>query len=202
MAILKALAVRVRLLSMEQVATWWNGASPSAAARRRMNQLRDAGYVQASHVVAEPSLELRAPLVAWAPGQPDPDCLAVSHTLCTRWPDCPSSSTTVYRATQMTNNRLGGPARIKPLSDDQITHDLHVSSVFLHFLRTTPELADCWLGEDVLGLAGYRLKDPDAIVRHPDGSELVIEFGGRYGVERVRDFHDDCVKRGRAYQLW
>ena len=167
-----------------------------------MNQLRDAGYVQVSHVLAEPALDLLAPIVTWAPGQPDPDCLTVSHTLCSRWPDCPGRSTTVYRATQMTNNRLGGPARIKPLSDDEVTHDLHVSAVFLRFLRADPELAGQWLGEDVLGKAGFRLKDPDAVVRHPDGSELVIEFGGRYGADRIRDFHDDCVKRGRAYQLW
>ena len=35
-----------------------------------------------------------------------------------------------------------------------------------------------------------------------DGAELAIEFGGRYDVERIREFHRDCVARRRPYELW
>jgi len=30
----------------------------------------------------------------------------------------------------------------------------------------------------------------------------VIEFGGAYSAERVRDFHEDCVQHNLPYQLW
>lgn len=140
--------------------------------------------------------------MAWSPGQPDPDFRAVSNALRDRWPQRPTRLFTVYRATQMANNRLGGPTRVKPLADDQITHDLHVSEIYLRYLRTNPSAADAWLGEDVLGKAGYKLKDPDAIIRNEGEPELAVEFGGRYDVQCLRDLHEDCAERGRAYELW
>ena len=45
-------------------------------------------------------------------------------------------------------------------------------------------------------LAAHRLHSRE------DGSELAIEFGGRYEAERVQDLHVDCAKRGRPYELW
>ena len=202
MAILKTLATKVRFLSLAQVATWWDGTSAVASARRRLIQLGDAGFVELTRVRGDPMLELSAPVCTWSPGERDPDFRAVSRTLRDRWPEAQPSHYTVYLATQATNNRLGGPERRKPTFSDQISHDLHVSEIYIRLLRADPGAAAAWLGEDVLGKAGYKLKDPDAIIRREDGSELAIEFGGRYDPERVQDLHVDCAKRGRPYELW
>jgi hypothetical protein len=109
----------------------------------------------------------------------------------------------IYRATQTTNNQYGGSTRPKPVHPDQVTHDLHVGLVYLHFFRADPEAAAAWVGEDLRPKAGYHLADPDALLEYEDGRpEMAVEFGGRYDARRVRDLHEDCQSRGRAYQLW
>lgn len=108
----------------------------------------------------------------------------------------------MYLATQVTNNRLGGPDRRKRTFSDQISHELHVSEIYIRLLRTDPDAAAAWLGEDVLGKAGHKLKAPDAIIRRKDGLELGIEFRGGYDADRVQDLHVDCAQRGRPYELW
>ena len=200
--ILVTLATRLRFLALRQVASWWQSPSAAQSARRRLAQLEAEGMVVLSRVHAEPLLELRAPIVAWIPGHPAPDFRAVSNTLNSRWPVVAPAALMVYRASRTTNNRFGGPGRLAPLSADQITHDLHVSEVYVQLRRTDPATASAWIGEDVLGKAGYRMKDPDAIVRRPDGSDIAIEFGGRYDKQRVEEFHQDCERRNRPYELW
>jgi hypothetical protein len=201
-SILKTLATKVRFLCLEQAATWWDGRSAQALARRRLRQLANAGFVESSRVRAEPLLELAGPIVTWAPGEPDPPFQAVSNTLRERWPNIQPRQFTIYRATRTTNNRFGGPDFFKPIGADQVTHDMQVASVYLRLLETSPAAADAWLGEDVLGPAGYKLKDPDAVLRYDDGAELAIEFGGRYDAQRIRDLHLDCVHQERPYELW
>ena len=192
----------MRFLCLEQAATLWDGCNAQASARRRMGQLVASGFVESGHVRAEPLLELAGPIVTWAPGEPDPPFQAVSNTLCERWPNVQPRQFTIYRATRTTNNRFGGPDFFKPVSPDQVTHDMHVGSVYLRLLEANPAAAEAWLGEDVLGQAGHRLKDPDAVLRYDEGYEVAIEFGGRYDVERVRDFHHDCADRRRPYEVW
>jgi len=203
--ILKTLAVRVRFLALGQIAkAWWGDASqPEVHARRRMNTLRDTNQVLETSVAASPLLELTAPLVTWKPGQPAPDHAAVARRLAARWPEVPARPTAVFSASEPTNSLYGGPRTVRPIHIAQVDHDLHVGEVYLLFLRMHPEIAPCWVGEDVRPKSGYRLKDPDAVLEF-DGGKLIhaVEFGGKYNAARVRDFHNDCAKRQRSYELW
>jgi len=202
--ILEALACKVRVFSAEQVAAaWWpDSDTATVQATRRLGALRDAGFVECDHVPVDEMLTLTAPLFEWQPGQAAPDFDALAYQLQSRWKPCPPSIVGLYVSTPETNNIYGGPTRRKGLDRGQVSHDLHLSALFLQFRETAPEKARAWVGEDSLPKAGYRLKDPDAVVQFADGSELVIEFGGRYDARRIRDFHEDCVARERPYELW
>jgi hypothetical protein len=202
--ILTTLACKVRFLTADMVAdAFWAGPGALTAARRRLTKLCDAGYAERFHVLCEPLLDLPGPLVVWAPDEPDPDCGAVAWELQNRWPQIAQQRTVIYRASQATNNQYGGSARPKPIHPDQVSHDLHVGLIYLRFLRLDPEAAEAWVGEDLRPKAGYHLADPDALVEYTNGrASVAIEFGGKYDARRVREFHEDCLSRGRAYQLW
>lgn len=203
--ILKTLAVKVRILSLTQIAeAWWRDASQSPVhARRRLSILRDTHQVHETTVPASPLLKLTIPLVVWKPGQPTPDLATVARKLVDRWPAVPARPIRIFSATEATNNLYGGPRSVRPINVAHVDHDLHVGQVYLYFLRKHPALAACWQGEDVRPKSGYRLKDPDAVLELDGGRRIhAVEFGGRYDVERVRDFHEDCAKRHRSYELW
>lgn len=203
--ILKTLAVRVRILSLSQIArTWWNtAAQPEVHARRHLNMLRDTNQLFETAVAVSPMLDLRAPVVVWKPGQPQPDLDAAARTLLERWPPVPTRPTSVFAATEATNNLYGGPPSVRTTHPSHVDHDIHVGEVFLRYLREHPALAERWQGEDVRPKSGYRLKDPDAVLEFDGGAYIhVIEFGGRYDKERVRAFHQDCAKRDRSYEIW
>lgn len=202
--ILEALACKVRLFSVEQVAAvWWPDASASQVhARRRLALLREDGFVERVDLPVDAMLTLAKPIFTWRPDAPGPDFQAIAYCLQSRWLGPAPVIRALYVSAPETNSIYGGPTRRKALDRGQVSHDLHLSELYLHLHRTAPERAQAWVGEDCLPKAGYRLKDPDAVLQFPDGSELVMEFGGRYDARRVRDFHEDCVERGRAYELW
>lgn len=87
------------------------------------------------------------------------------------------------------------------------THALHVTSVFIHALRTRPFIAERWIAPR--GRLGMRLcrKWPDALVHETDrgGQErpaLVLEFGDAHGDQRLRAFHESCAAQELAYEVW
>ncbi len=203
-ALLEALVLKVRLLALEMIAeAWWpNATAPEVHACRRLDQLVEARLIEQIEVLAEPLLDLESPVFCWSPGEPEPNCEAVGYALQSRWTHAPRQ-TTVYVATKKAINQYGGRGRGGLRHRLQANHDLHVGVIFLHYLRTDPNAAAAWVGEDLLGKAGYGVKDPDAILFDAEGRpERVVEFGGRYDARRVRDFHEHCAHHGLRYELW
>jgi hypothetical protein len=203
--IVKTLVLKVRMLSLDQLAEgWWQPtATGKANARRRLAMFARTGMVRRAHVQARPLPEMSSPIAVWKPGQAGPDFAAIAWRLQSRWQK-PPRRTTVYVATQKAANQFGGRLRGLIKHDLQATHDLGVAQIYLQMLRTNPKDAEQWIGEDVLRLARPRQKIPDAIIAAgPDRStRVVIEFGGAYDSSRVRHFHRDCAQRKLPYEIW
>ena len=63
---------------------------------------------------------------------------------------------------------------------------------------------ETFIGEDVVGKAGEQgIKDPDAFMVDGNWNRLsAIEFGGRYDVHRVIEFHQHCQSANLPYSMW
>lgn len=199
-----ALAWHVRLFSFEQIVrTWWpNSRSAKKNAGRRLKELCQRRLITRLEVQARPLLPLYKPLVSWCPGKSPCDFSALSWQLEKRWQLAPVQ-TSVFVANSYLVNRLGGVATGSLHNLAAISHDLHVSEVYLCLYRNTPELARLWVGEDMLAPTRERQKLPDAILYDPQGKpQLVIEFGGAYSTDRLKAFHEDCEQRNLPYEIW
>jgi hypothetical protein len=202
--ILRDLTTRIRVLTFGQLAGnfWPPGESGRVNARRRLVELVSRGLLERVQVVSHPLLELESPVVAWQPGMPPPDAGVISHRLVSRWQTEPREMT-VYLAGRRAIALFGAKALGEIKNRYQVTHDLHVSEVYLYFRRTAPELARAWVGEEILAPSRKDQKLPDAILHDAEGEpRLVVEFGGKYPARRVTAFHDDCEARGLPYELW
>jgi hypothetical protein len=137
--ILRTLALRLRLLSLDQVAsTWWEpGERGLVNARRRLAMLAEAGMLRKLRVQVRPLPPLDGPAIAWQPGDPDPDFGAAAWRLQSRWHE-PPRSTTVYIVTRRGANQYGGKQRGELRREFQATHDLGVSAIYLR-LRASSE---------------------------------------------------------------
>lgn len=203
--ILEALARKVRIMSLPQIAgAWWATLeSPEQHARARLLDLYNAGFVGCLDLLSVPLIELSEPVATWSPGEPAPNPGAVSWRLVSRWPKLDPVRVTIFHATEATHNQYGGARTPRLPKADQVAHDLHVAQLYLAFLRERTEEAARWIGEDARRLSGFWLKDPDAVIDLGDARPPhVVEFGGRYDAERVEAFHRDCAKRDRSYELW
>lgn len=203
--ILRSLAVKVRLFSLDQVAVaWWTDSTVGKSnARRRLKRLTDAGLLGRHRVHARPLPPLAVPVHTWSPGDPTPDFGQLAWKLQSRWTQA-SCPTTVYIATRQCANQFGGrqPGELK--HDFQATHDLGVSAVYLHLRETAPALAKMWVGEDLLRSFWTHRNLPDAALTEGPGRKIktVIEFGGAYDARRVRRFHEHSQEQRISYELW
>ncbi len=200
--ILLALAQRVRLLSLRQIAReWFEG--EVANARRRLKALRAANLVQPLTVMARTLPVCQAPIVCWDPGAEEPAFGKVAYQLQLRWQRRPARRTTIYLATRRAAHLLGGKAKGELKNVTQATHDLGVAEVWLHYRRTQPAIAEAWRGEDSMAHTRRGQKLPDAFLVNEAGATFrVVEFGGAYDADRVSAFHDDCVAHALPYEIW
>ena len=202
--ILETLALKVRVLSVIQIASvWWPLSKYSKLdAKKRVRRLTKAGYIERYQVNTHPMIEMSKPIFSWRPQVVKPDFSAIAWKLKKRWSE-PAVPTWVYVASKKTANLFGtNSGKLK--RPEQTTHDLHLTEVYLKFRRNRPKLAAAWVGEDSFKMAGYGVKDPDAFIVKPRTNHVaaVIEFGGKYSSSRVEGFHNYCVERVFPYELW
>lgn len=203
--ILRTLALRLRLLALDQVArTWWRpGERGLVNARRRLAMLAEAGLLRKLRLQVRPLPALDAPAVVWRPSDPEPDFDAIAWRLQSRWRE-PPRTTTVYIATRRGANQYGGRQRGELRREFQATHDLGVAAVYLRLRASSQTEAKDWIGEDLLAPHRRGAKLPDAVLaERPEAApRMVLEFGGAYDAGRVRRFHEGCVLEQWPYQLW
>lgn len=202
LAILDAVTRRVKVLSLAQAAcTWWKGPDSIRNARKRVRFLANAGYVCLISLLANDEVTLSGPLAVWWPGLGAPDFSSLVTETQSRW-DSPVRTTRCVVGTQLAAARTGGVARWPRLSE--ATHDLHLSQVYLHKLRTDPKAARHWCGEACLmGIsAAVPDKVPDALVRLAGRCTAIEMIGASYNAAKLQSFHDYCVRNAFSYEMW
>ena len=200
--VVETLTRRVRLLAIEQIARiWWPSATSSRAVRRRLRRLAAGGLIHRAIVNAHPLLPIARPLVRWSPDRNDPDFGRASAQARSRW-NQPAIPHEVYFASRLGANLLGSSAGKLPDLTHR-DHDLLLGQVYVWYRTKCTAEPGCWLGEDALPKAGYRIKDPDAFLVGSGGRFLrVIESAGAYGRAQVESFHEHCLERDLPYELW
>ncbi len=201
MALLEALALRVRILGQRQAAdAFWDGHIPNA--RRRLRRLVDDGLLKKLIVPARPLPAMREPVVRWKPGMPIPNAGRISFQLQNRWRFRALRPTVVYLPTITTVVRFGGMYRGNLLAT-HATHDLGVTAAWIRYYMEGTQQAANWIGEELLAPSRINQKLPDAALLDSQGEPcLLVEFGGCYSTERVAVFHDDAAFRNLPYHLW
>lgn len=199
---LEVLTLRVRFLSLAQMArTWWEDSPAGRAnAKARLQILARAGLITFFRVMAHPEINLVRPVYAWQPGQAEPNFGAASYRLQSRWRQT-AVTTPCVMASRAAGQRFGGHGGRLPRQSEQ-THDLHLGALFLQYRQWHPALMRYWIFEERLReekSAGEKL--PDALWRLPEG-ERVIEFGGAYSKDKLARFHEHCAEKGLPYEMW
>lgn len=201
--IVEALTLKTRVMTLDQIARlWWpkskNGASD---AKKRILKLRKAGCIERYQINTHPIISMVSPVTQWRPNLEVPDFSSVAWKLKQRW-ILTHTPTWVFVATRRAANLFGsfGGKLKDPL---QVTHDIHLSEVYLKYSFEFPGQADRWVGEDAFLKAGHGIKDPDAFLLDENGTiTKVVEFGGKYSADRVEQFHRHCEERELEYELW
>jgi len=172
------------------------------SARKRLAQLRDAGWLAACPVsVALPLLY--GPLLATDTAFPDFHRLA--WRLAKRHRDLVDSNEIVYwatgRASRLTGG-IGGSLR-QPL---QIEHDLLVTEAYLQRCQSDANTATRWISEDILRRdypKRLATKVPDALLLDELGQPYcAVEIGGSYGAQRLKKLYRAFARRKLLWELW
>ena len=207
--LLRALAVQLRVLSFEQICKGWFRDEPEDTIRESIDALKSAGLVQENICEIDSPIELEGPLLTWGPGdrEPDVDRLArISQHLETRWSRV-FKVEVLYSITPRGANQFGSWGG-KLSREEELTHDYHLSEVYLRHCEVTEETFKRWLGEmalekfsremrATLGFEIKRMKNPDAYVLDDDGkASLVVEFAGKYSVSHLQNLHRHCAGEG------
>lgn len=198
------LCARVRALTFDQYVRLGRaaGRTNSRAAARRLRRLADAGLVRAVRALVRPVDPLTAPVAAWAPGDPPPDFAALAWRLERRWRVALRPQPVLF-ATARSVRVFGGWASGRLGNVGQLSHDLHVAEVYLHFLTDRPERAARWVaGELLRGTAGRNQKVPDAVLVDGPVTTLAIDFGGLYDARKLAAFHRNMLARRLPYEVW
>jgi hypothetical protein len=203
LAILDTLSNRVRVVTATQLARTWFGDSARAIDRvsLRMRGLEERGLVEHFDVHARGEVMAAEALVTWEPGDVAANFDAVSYQLVKRWTR-PATLARLWIATEMGAAVVGGIRGRRPRLSE-VSHDISLTGLYLRQLQKDSVTAKTWLSEAHLRRAGFgdHARLPDAMVER-DGKATVIEFGGAYSGQKLREFHTFCSEEMLPYELW
>ncbi|RIK67132.1 MAG: hypothetical protein DCC65_07895 [Planctomycetota bacterium] len=201
--ILDALTLRVRVLSIPQIARIWFGTvtEPTRQATRRIEALAQAGLVEQASVPVRPELALERPLVKWSPGKTEPVFERLATILDARWRG-PAKLMRLVIASRKAGHARGGSGGRWPRRSE-VSHDVTLAGLYLAWRYGARESGAEWISEARLRQEGFgdRHRLPDAMIRAA-ADRRVIELGGAYGAAKLRDFHRFCAEQGLPYELW
>lgn len=197
----------VRVLTTEQLQRMLDARhGSSVSVRSLVRRLQSQGLVSLAHVAAA-FYEVTDPIATRSRGGPAPDFGALAWQLELRWRNVKSRRVTICWATSRAARLYGGLATFERRSS-QLEHDLGTASVLVRLHETRPELADQWVGEEILRRdfapqSRSMKKIPDGAIVSDDEIVRVVEFGGQYSATRLRRFDAHFHKKhGIPYDLW
>ena len=200
--ILRALANDIRVLSLKQVArVWWTDTRwGRSRANASMQELDSSGWLQIHRSLARPIGELEQPVMCWQPGEGTPDFHNVARVLHRRSSKAASMTAFVFAGPRTI--ALFGEGRAPSVKLTQMTHDLHVAEVYLHYRRSGLASRQ-WTSEDRLPYAWPLRERPDAALSDDAGNIYrAVEYGGDYPAKRLRALHDGFSSIQLSYEIW
>lgn len=191
---LETLSSRVRVLTEGQVAEWFRHTKhPTLMARQWITRGCKACFLERKLLLSHPEISLEVPILVFTPGDTDPNFDHLAWRLKKRW-HLPAGRTTVVWATEVLRAQFRNALRHRRIRLSEVTHDIHVSRLFLNLRRQDPHRAALWTPEDSLSWHKAQSR-PDAIL-----GDTWIEFGGAYSAKKLRRMHD--MYRNYKYELW
>lgn len=202
-SVLEVLALRVRALSIRQVARTWFSDSSTADSRasRRMQALAASGFIEVYSAWVRPELSLTEPIANWSPGTPAPPFTDLAMQFARRWSE-PAKRTQLVVASRRTGARLAGVSSHRPRRSE-VSHDLTLAGIYLKYRQTDRSIAEAWTPDFRLRRLGFgdHARLPDALIDLV-GTQRVVELGGMYSARKLGDFHEFCEARGLPYEIW
>lgn len=203
--IIRVLCLCVRYLSMDQLRRgWWQTNSRAAlAAEARIRKLVKAEWLGKSSLLARPIPKIDGPLYVWHPGDRVPDFGHFAWRAKSRWKSPPVMTSVIYAGPKASRFYVGTrPRKVRQIY--QLTHDLGVAEVYLHFKDSRPAEAANWCGEATNPFRKRHVKNADVYIypEHKWPPKLVVDFAGAYPKSRIQALHDYCSKNQLAYELW
>jgi len=200
--IVETLTRRLRLLDTEQIERiWWPDGGSLRLVRRRLRRLVEAGLLATTIANVHPSLRPDRPLVAWQPGQEEPDFWQLSIAARARWSK-PSVPKELYYTTRLAANLFGS----SPVGDPHFTRrdrDLLLGEVYVFYRIQKPAEAAGWIGQQAWPNTAPRVKCPDVLLVNQRGGPMrAVQSAGRYRARQLDRFHRHCATSGLPYELW
>lgn len=201
--IARALALQVRMLTVNQIARVWFSDSEHSpdAANDALARLELSGLVESRLFEAHPVIRLTQPLFAWNPGEPPPSSRqleALAEISRSRWKKQQVPVRT-YSATKAGARIFGAFSDSRHAKHCEATHDIHLSEVFARYCSKLARQRVNWWGEAAFPKLGFEIKgmkDPDAFLLDNSGCiRRVVEFSGVYSAEHLGKFHAHCAGR-------
>lgn len=205
--LLQELTWKVRVVTTRQVEYMLNARfKETGSARSVLQRLRSDGLICCWRT-AVAQHEASHPIASRLGGEPPPDFGALAWLLEKRWRDAATCRVTICWASARAARLLSGVTKFDRRAA-QLEHDLGTASVLVRLHETRPELADQWIGEDMLrrdfapGCAVLK-KTPDAAIVAGRRIVRVIEYGGQYPADRLRQFDAHFYgKHNIPYEIW
>jgi hypothetical protein len=198
--IVRTLAERVRVMSLDQVARhWWTDTRwGKQRCQQVLQELAVEEMLVLRHVLARPVQRLASSLLRWHPGNAVPDFRSLSRLLHRRARQSARMTDIVF-ATARAVYLFG--RRRPTIKLTQITHDLSVAEVYLHYRRQGQH--QFWTGEDQLDSEWPLRIKPDAVLLNEVGAIVrAVEYGGDYPPERLLEIHAGMADIELSYEMW
>jgi DNA-binding Lrp family transcriptional regulator len=177
-----------------------------AEVKRKVKKLEAKGFAKSYQMMIHPEISLSGPVLDWALGQEGlPDFGALSWALKSRW-KMPPKQMQIVTATKEAKKFIGGCCGGRKPRVREVSHDIHVSSVYLWYRERDAECDRLWESEDTFMSWGCleTARVPDAIYFADSGfveDGTIIDFGGSYSKQKLEAMHDEYSRICR-YQIW